>query len=249
VVGTPISATSIELVLDLLEERPVDRATVIAFCNVHSVMTSRRDPSVAAALADADIATPDGMPIVWGLRTAGCTSQTRVDGPSFMRRALQEGIARGWSHFFYGSTDDTLNKLLEAIRRTVPGVEVAGSYAPPFRSPTDEDIREAAELIRESGPDLVWVGLGMPKQELWMHRVRSQVPGVGLLGVGAAFEFVAETTPRAPHWMQSTGLEWLHRLVHEPRRMWRRYLVNNPAYLALLARDILRRKWALRQTG
>jgi len=238
VVGTPVSATSIEQVLDLLEHRPDDKATVIAFCNVHSVMTARRDPSVAAALAGADVAAPDGMPIVWGLRAMGREAQRRVDGPTFMQEALRAGIARGWSHYFYGSTEDTLGELMKAVRQTVPGVVIVGSCAPPFRPPTDEDIHDAARRIRDANPDLVWVGLGMPKQELWMQRVRPHVPGVGLLGVGAAFEFIAQSAPRAPRWMQATGLEWVHRLIHEPRRLWRRYLFNNPAYLALLARDL-----------
>ena len=244
IVGTPISTTTAEDVLDLLESRPPDTAAIIVFCNVHSVMTARKDPSVATALLAADIAAPDGMPIVWGLRAAGCTAQTRVDGPSFMQRALKAGVARGWSHFFYGSTDDTLTRLREAVRRDTPGADIVGSYSPPFRTPAEEDITVAAEMINESGADLVWVGLGMPKQELWMHAIRPLVPGVALLGVGAAFDFIAGTAARAPDWMQSSGLEWLHRLYREPRRMWRRYLVNNPVYLALLAKDIASRWWA-----
>jgi len=244
VVGTPISATSGDEVLDLLQNRPTDKATVVAFCNVHSVMTARSDPSVASALLDADIATPDGMPVVWGLRAAGRTGQDRVDGPSFMQRALQHGVVHGWSHFFYGSTEETLGKLVEATRRIAPGVSIAGSFSPPFRTPTDDDVRIAAEQIKESGADLVWVGLGMPKQELWMRGIRHLVPGVALLGVGAAFDFIAGTTPRSPAWMQSAGLEWLHRLSLHPRRLWRRYLFNNPAYLALLARDIVRARLA-----
>ena len=244
VVGTPISATSSDEVLDLLQNRPTDKATVVAFCNVHSVMTARRDPSVASALLDADIATPDGMPVVWGLRAAGRVAQDRVDGPSFMRRALQHGVVHGWNHFFYGSTEQTLGKLIEATGRIAPGASIVGSFSPPFRTPTEDDVRIAAEQIKESGADLVWVGLGMPKQELWMRGIRHLVPGVALLGVGAAFDFIAGTTPRSPVWMQSAGLEWLHRLSLHPRRLWRRYLFNNPAYLALLARDIVRARLA-----
>jgi N-acetylglucosaminyldiphosphoundecaprenol N-acetyl-beta-D-mannosaminyltransferase len=240
VVGTPISLVSSDQLLALLTDRPADRATVVAFCNVHSVMTARGDTAVASALAGVDIATPDGMPIVWGLRSQGHPMQTRVDGPSFMRRAIEHGIAKKWRHYFYGSTQENLDSLVETVQRTFPGVDVVGSFSPPFRQPTDEDIRDAAERILHSCPDLVWVGLGMPKQELWMQRIRSQLPGVGLLGVGAAFDFLAGTTRRAPRWMQATGLEWLHRLASEPRRLWRRYLFNNPAYLALLARDLTR---------
>lgn len=240
VVGTPISLTSSTQLLDLLAHRPLDRSTVVAFCNVHSVMTARRNDAVASALAGADVAAPDGMPVAWGMRIQGHPSQTRVDGPSFMKLAIEEGVSRGWRHFFYGSTRDNLDRLVAVVQNTIPGAEIAGIFSPPFRPQTDEDIHEAASLIMTSRPDLVWVGLGMPKQELWMQRVRSQLPGVALLGVGAAFDFLAGTTRRAPRWMQATGLEWLHRLASEPRRLWRRYLFNNPAYLALLGRDFVR---------
>ena len=242
VVGTPISATSGENLLNLLANRPVDTATTVAFCNVHSVMTARHDTEVAAALRDADITAPAGVPIVWGLRAAGYADEVRVDGRSFMQRALQHGVAHGWRHFFCGSTEETLGKLVEATRRVAPEAAVAGTYSPAFRPPTEEDLREATNRIIETGADLVWVGLGMPRQELWMASMRHRVPGVALLGVGAAFDFLAGTTPRAPTWMQSVGLEWLHRLSREPRRLWRRYLFNNPAYLALLTRDIVRGK-------
>lgn len=249
VVGMPISTTSSEEVLDMLGNRPTDKAMVVAFCNVHSVMMARRSPSVASALLDADIAAPDGMPVVWGLRAAGCAAQARIDGPSFMQQALRHGVGHGWSHFFYGSTQETLGKLMEVAQRVAPGVRVVGTYSPPFRSSTEEDFRFAADKINETGADLVWVGLGMPKQELWMRNVRPLVPGVALLGVGAAFDFIAGTTPRAPAWMQTAGLEWLHRLSQQPRRLWRRYLFNNPAYLALLTRDIVLNKQAHRQTS
>jgi len=238
VVGTPISAVSSDDVLDLLDNRPLDRGTVVAFCNVHSVMTARRDPAVAAALSCADVAAPDGMPVVWGLRAMGLPSQTRVDGPTFLRQALEHGVARGWSHYFYGSTEDTLERLLKSVKESLPDVEIAGVFSPPFGPPTEEDIHRATSLIRDSGADLVWVGLGMPKQELWMQRIQPLLPGVALLGVGAAFDFVAGTIQRAPYWMQATGLEWVYRLLQEPRRLWRRYLYNNPAFLVLLAKDI-----------
>jgi N-acetylglucosaminyldiphosphoundecaprenol N-acetyl-beta-D-mannosaminyltransferase len=238
VVGTPISVTTIDELLRLVDSRPSDRATVVAFCNVHSVMTARRSSDVAEALNRADIAAPDGMPVAWGLRAAGIRNQPRVDGPTFLRRALLYGVNRNWKHFFFGSTPETLAKVIDGARGTAPGIQIAGSVSPPFHEPTDQDIAEAASRIVSSGADVVWVGLGMPKQELWMHRARSHLPGVALLGVGAAFDFIAGTSPRAPAWMQASGLEWLHRFSQEPRRLWRRYLVNNPMYLALLTKDM-----------
>jgi len=241
VIGIPISVTSNDALLELLDRRPNDEATVVGFCNVHSVMTARRQPEVAAALRAAQVTAPDGMPVAWGLRAAGHPDQPRVPGPTFMETALRHGVGAGWSHFFYGSTDETLAKLIEAAQRLAPGIRIAGSFAPPFRPISDEDLQSDTTLIRKSGADLVWVGLGMPKQELWMSRAAAHLPGTALLGVGAAFDFIAGTTPRAPGWMQSAGLEWLHRFGQQPGRLWRRYLVNNPAYLALLAWSILRR--------
>ncbi|MFZ0493700.1 MAG: WecB/TagA/CpsF family glycosyltransferase [Acidimicrobiia bacterium] len=238
VVGTPISITTIEELLHLIDNRPADRATVVAFCNVHSVMTARRRRDVADALQDADVAAPDGMPVAWGLRAAGIRNQPRVDGPTFLQQALHHGLDHDWKHFFFGSSPDTLAMVIDQARSSVPDLSIVGSISPPFREPTDQDIAHAAEQIASSGADVVWVGLGMPKQELWMHRARLHLPGVALLGVGAAFDFIAGTTQRAPAWMQASGLEWLHRFSQEPRRLWRRYLVNNPLYMTLLARDI-----------
>lgn len=246
IVGTPISVTSYEELLGLVEQPPPDRAAILAFCNVHSVMTARRQPDVAAALAEADVATSDGMPLVWGLRAAGYPDQPRVYGPAFMELALKHGLARGWTHYFYGSTHETLDKLVDTAEKLAPGIHIAGCYSPPFRPATDDDLRADAARIRESGANLVWVGLGMPRQELWMNRASAHLPGTALLGVGAAFDFLAGTVSQAPAWMQSAGLEWLYRLAQEPGRLWRRYIINNPHYLWLLGRDILRNRLSQR---
>jgi N-acetylglucosaminyldiphosphoundecaprenol N-acetyl-beta-D-mannosaminyltransferase len=157
-----------------------------------------------------------------------------------METALQQGGDR--SHFFYGSSEETLSRLVAAARELAPDIRIAGSYSPPFKPTTDDDLQSDTTRIRESGADFVWVGLGMPKQELWMRRAADYLPGAVLLGVGAAFDFIAGTTPRAPAWMQSAGLEWLHRFGQQPGRLWRRYLVNNPAFMALLAAQVIRRK-------
>lgn len=240
VVGTPISVTSNDGLLELLDRRPTDEATIVAFCNVHSVMTARRQPEVATALRSAHVTAPDGMPVAWGLRASGHPDQPRVPGPTFMETALRHGVDAGWSHFFYGSTDETLAELVEAAHRLAPGINIVGSFAPPFRPASEEDLKADTARIRATGADLVWVGLGMPKQEIWMSRAAAHLPGTALLGVGAAFDFVAGTTARAPGWMQSAGLEWLHRFAQQPGRLWRRYLINNPAFLALLAVSVLR---------
>ncbi len=230
VVGTPISRTTFDEVLTLLANPRTDRATVIAACNVHSVMTARKDPALAIALAEADVATPDGMPLVWALNLFGHEQSERVYGPEIMRQALADTSLR-LKHFFYGSTDETLEQLSGAARGFNPKIEIVGRYSPPFRDLSASESSDIVGVLRASGANVVWVGLGMPRQELWMHQVRANLPGVTLLGVGAAFDFIAGTKRQAPSWMQRSGFEWLFRLITEPRRLWRRYVWNNPAFL------------------
>lgn len=242
VVGTPISMTSYDEVLELLVDRPSDVATAVVICNVHSVMSARRDRRLARALSEADIATSDGMPLVWALRAFGHEEQQRVYGPTLLERALPFGIEHGWRHYFFGTTQPTLQKLRDSIEQRWPEAQIAGMHAPPFRPLTPAELDEVIDDVKHSGADLLWVGLGMPKQELWIHDVKARLPGVALLGVGAGFDFIAGTVKQAPSWMQDRGLEWLYRFGQEPRRLWRRYVFNNPAYLVLLGADLAKRR-------
>lgn len=241
VVGTPVSVTSYDQVLDVLQHvRPPDRALTVAVCTVHSVMTARRDAELARALREADVATPDGMPLVWALRATGFPRQTRVYGPDLMAHAFAASGERGWTHYLYGASAGTLQRLEANLAQRYPQAKVVGSHAPPFRALTEVELQADLDAIVASGAGIVWVGLGMPKQERWMHDVRDRLPGVGLVGVGAAFDFHAGTVAQAPGWMQRAGLEWLFRLIQEPRRLWRRYVWNNPAYLVLLVAQVVR---------
>jgi N-acetylglucosaminyldiphosphoundecaprenol N-acetyl-beta-D-mannosaminyltransferase len=230
--------TSYGEVLEAIEQRPRDEAMVIAACNVHSVMSARRDPALAEALRSADIATPDGVPLVWTLRRTARPDQQRVYGPDLMRLALIDEVGRGWKHYLYGSTPETLARLVRSIEEFAPNAVIVGAHSPPFRALTAEDDQADAERIRSSGADIVWVGLGMPKQELWMHRMAGSLPGMALAGVGAAFDFLAGVVDEAPQWMQRAGLEWLYRLGKEPRRLWRRYVWNNPAFVFLVLKQL-----------
>lgn len=239
VVATPISHIRQNALLRVLDTPPADRARVVSFCNVHSVMSARRSEELAAALADSDIAAPDGMPVAWWIRAVHGLAQPRVYGPGAMDAALRYGVGRGWRHFLYGSTDETLAQLRDRIAVTYPGAAICGMYAPPFRPLTDEEEAQVVRRIAAARPTIVWVGLGMPKQELWMHRVRDRLPGMTLMGVGAAFDMLAGRVSQAPQWMRDSGLEWLHRLAQEPRRLWRRYALNNPAFLLLLLRELM----------
>jgi len=240
VVGVPISITSYEDVIEKLTNRPKDSATVVAVCNVHSVMTARRRHDLKDAISAAEIATPDGVPIVWGLRATVRSDQQRVYGPELMRKAFVDDV--GWKHYLYGSTPETLAQLRDKLIEIAPKAEIVGSFSPPFREMSTGETAAAMDEIRASGADVVWVGLGMPKQELWMHQIRPELPGVALVGVGAAVDFLAGTKKQAPAWMQRAGLEWLFRLIQEPRRLWRRYIWNNPAYAVLLTLQVVRHK-------
>ena len=203
-------------------------------------MSARRNSELQDAVAGAEIATPDGVPLVWALRWTGHPEQQRVYGPELMKKALVESKRLGWKHYLYGSSEETLGRLQDAISDFSPDAEIVGAVSPPFRELSAAEQEEALERIRASGADVVWVGLGMPKQELWMHSVKQSLPGVAMLGVGAAFDFLAGTVKQAPAWMQRSGLEWLYRLIQEPRRLWRRYIWNNPAYVVLLGWQVLR---------
>jgi N-acetylglucosaminyldiphosphoundecaprenol N-acetyl-beta-D-mannosaminyltransferase len=249
VLGTGISVVSYQDVLRVMATPPLEQGQVVAFCNVHSVMTARRDREVHEALERATLATPDGMPLVWALRRCGIITQERVYGPDLMELALVHGVGRGWRHFLLGANDETLERLVRAARRLAPEVDIVGRFAPPYRPMTETEDDEIIARIRASGADQVWVGLGMPKQELWMHRARERLPGVTLLGVGAAFDLLSGTVPQAPDWLQQRGLEWAYRLWREPRRLWRRYLVNNPAFVFLTAAEAVRRRFHRRRHG
>lgn len=241
--GVPLSVTSYEEVLDLIDTPPTgDRARTLAFCNVHSVMTARKDPALRTALTDLDVTTTDGMPLVWALRRLGAPGQQRVYGPDLMEMALPHSVGRGWRHYFYGAAPETLDALLANVEAMAPGIDVVGSHSPPYRdlSPDEEEARLAD--IRASGATHVWVGLGMPKQEHFVHRVADRLPGTTLLAVGAAFDMHAGRVSQAPDWIQDRGLEWAYRWVQEPRRLTSRYLVNNPMFLLLLATQLLRHR-------
>lgn len=236
---TPISNVRLEPLLRLIDAPAPDRATIVTFCNVHSVMTARHSPPLAEAIASSDVASPDGMPVAWWIRYVHGQPQARVFGPGTMDAALRYGVERGWRHYLYGSTEETIAQLRQRLPRTHPGAIICGAYAPPFRPLTPPERTAALANIRAARPTIVWVGLGMPKQELWMQEVRDELPDMTLAGVGAAFDMLAGRVAQAPRWMRATGLEWLFRLGQEPRRLWRRYAVNNPAFLMLLARELV----------
>ncbi len=234
ILGTPVSAIDMDRALRWIGEVVGHlQGRYICVADVHSVMRARSDAGHARVLANADLVLPDGTPLVWIARLRGVRNISRVCGPDLMAAVGAASVHNGWRHFFYGGAEGVAERLASALQAKHPGLQVAGYYSPPFRALTPAEDAEAVRLIVECKPDIVWVGLGCPKQERWMVDHAPQLPMATLIGVGAAFNFHSGDIRRAPAWMRNNGLEWLHRLVSEPRRLWRRYLQLAPAFMFL----------------
>lgn len=201
----------------------------ITLCNVHSVVTASRCSQFRTVISQADLALPDGAPVAWALRREGFAKQQRINGPDLMWRYLGVAERIGQTVFFYGSTEETLKKLQERLAVHFPNLRVAGTLSPAFRELTPAEQQSHIDLINRSGANVVFVGLGCPKQEAWMAKHRGKIQAV-MVGVGAAFDYHAGTLRRAPLWMQRSGMEWLHRLASEPRRLAKRYSYTNSVF-------------------
>lgn len=202
----------------------------VAICNAHVIVTATRDPVFRQAIECADMATPDGAPVAWMLRRTGFPGQPRISGPDVMWSLCERCARMNIPIFLYGSTEGTLVALKARLLAAFPALKVAGMASPPFRPLSPEEDQRAIAELNASGAGVVFIGLGCPRQELWMAEHRAKVQAV-MIGVGAAFDFHAGVVRRAPVWMQNLGLEWLHRLLSEPRRLWRRYLVTNALFV------------------
>ena len=235
VLGVGVSAVSMQQALDTMAGWIETREPhyVCVSC-VHGVMESHRDESLRRIHNAAGLVTPDGMPLAWLGRAFGGAHVQRVYGPDLMLDFCSAFAGRGYRPFFYGGGDGVPERLAARLRERIPSLQVAGCYSPPFRALTAEEDDALVQRINESKADVVWVGLSTPKQERWMHAHVARLTAPALVGVGAAFDFHAGMKRQAPRWMQRSGLEWLFRLVTEPRRLWRRYLRNNPEFVVRL---------------
>lgn len=239
VLGAQIDALSWNDALDQLFVWARARSSrYVCICNVHVVVTASRNAAYLQIINSADMATPDGAPVAWMLRRQGFARQTRISGPDIMSALCARCAAQGVPVYFYGSTNATLAALEQRLRTRFPKLQIGGMESPPFRMLTAEEDQHATERINGSGAGIVFVGLGCPKQENWMAEHRGRVHAV-MIGVGAAFDFHAGTVQRAPAWMREHGLEWLHRLLSEPRRLWKRYLVTNTLFMLGALRQLL----------
>lgn len=212
---------------------------IICISNVHSLITAREDPAFGAIVNDADLTTPDGAPIAWLISRLFKKRQARINGPDLMFKYCQLIENTPQSIFLYGSSDSTLSTLKVKLLESFPQLKIAGTYSPPYRPLTYEEDLKITDLINKSGAGTVWISLGCPKQERWMADHRTRIMSV-MIGVGAAFDYHAGTLKRAPHWMQNSGLEWFYRLLLEPKRLWRRYLVTNSKFIILVVRNYFR---------
>ena len=203
----------------------------VCVTGVHGIMESQRDAALRRIHNRAGLVTPDGVPLVWLSWLHGQCHVEQVCGSDLMLACCERSVIRGYRHFFYGGGEGVARRLADRLCSRYPRPTVAGTYAPPFRPVSAAEDQAIVREINDAGPDIVWVGLSTPKQECWMDAHLGRLRAPVLIGVGAAFDFHAGLKKRAPRWMQRSGLEWLFRLGTEPRRLWRRYLRNNPAFI------------------
>ena len=235
VLGVKVSAIDIPAALDIINNWvQTGKQNYVTITGVHGVMESQRSPKIREIHNEAGLVTPDGMPLVWVSHLRGFKQVKRVYGPDLMLAVCNASAEHGYRHFFYGGNNGVGDMLAERLREKYPQLQVVGTYSPPFRPLTAEEDQAIVDQINQAKPDIVWVGLSTPKQELWMSSHLGRVNAPVMIGVGAAFDFHAGLKKQAPAWMQKRGLEWLFRLVTEPRRLWKRYFLNNPSFIALI---------------
>jgi len=240
VLGVGVSLINMGMALDRLHQWITAREhQYVSVCTVHTVMECRRNAELRRIVNSAGMTTPDGMPLVWLSRLAGHREVARVYGPDLMLAEMAASVRAGHRHYFYGGRARVADRLADVMRDRFPGVAIVGAFSPPVGTAAELCNDETAGLINRAKPDIVWVGVSSPKQEFWMSCMRPLIDAPVLIGVGAAFDFHTGTARQAPRWMQRAGLEWLFRLSQEPRRLWRRYLIDNPWFLFEIARQKL----------
>jgi N-acetylglucosaminyldiphosphoundecaprenol N-acetyl-beta-D-mannosaminyltransferase len=242
ILGIPIALTDYQGAMDTMDAMVARRERgYLCAVAVHAVMVAQHDPEMRAALLGSTLTLPDGMPLVWAANALGESLENRVYGPELMRRYCGRCAERGHRVWLYGGRDQgSLAQLALNLRRSFPGIQIVGGYSPPFREATEQEERDLVRRIQEDRPDVLWVGIGVPKQEKWMARMRDRLDVPVMAAVGAAFDFHAGRISQAPPWMQERGLEWSYRIAQEPRRLLPRYLYYNPAFMMAFGRQLLR---------
>jgi N-acetylglucosaminyldiphosphoundecaprenol N-acetyl-beta-D-mannosaminyltransferase len=244
VLGTPLALIDYEGALDWIDAAvEAGRGGYICVAPTHTVVAAHEDPELRAAVLGADLTVPDGQPLVWALNLLGHRLKDRVYGPDLMDKACARAVRTGRRMYLYGGRNNgALAQLARNLQLRYPGLQIVGGNVPPFRPLTADEEDTVATDIRRSGAEIVWVGIGVPKQEKWMARMTPRLRSHVLVGVGAAFDFHGGLIPQAPAVLQRLGLEWAFRLAQEPRRLWRRYLRYNPRFIAGFARQWARER-------
>ena len=231
IMGVNIAAINMEWLLEYLDKNLKDLSgDYICVSNVHTTVTSYEELEYCAVQNGGIMAIPDGGPLSTVGRKRGHKNMERTTGPSLMGEIFKVTAEKGYRHFFYGSKQETLDLLEQKLNENYPGIQIAGMYSPPFRPLTDEEDAAVIEMINDAKADFVWIGLGAPKQENWMAAHQGKIDGL-MIGVGAGFDYYAENIKRAPMWMQKSNLEWLYRLIQDPKRLFKRYLVTNTKFI------------------
>lgn len=236
ILGVNIAAIGMEWTLDYLKKHIKDLSgDYICISNVHTTVTSYEDAEYCNIQNGGIMAIPDGGPLSSVGRKRGYHKMSRVTGPSLMGEIFNISVENGYRHYFYGSTEETLEKMYGKVEEKYPGLQIVGMYSPPFRPITVEEDGIIVKMINETNPDFVWIGLGAPKQEKWMAMHQGKVKGL-MIGVGAGFDYYAENIKRAPGWMQRINMEWFYRLIQDPKRLFSRYMRTNTKFLWLVTR-------------
>ena len=232
VLGSTVHLVQMDEVLERMEVwiRKRGPNKYIIATGMHGVMEAHKDPEFKDIVNSAALFVADGISLVWVARLRGHSLKKRVSGPTLMAKFLEVAQNKGYKVFFYGDTQETLNHLTATLKQRYQQLNIVGAYSPPFRSLSEDEDREVVSMINESNADVIWVGLGLPKQERWMYDHRENLTVPVAVGVGAAFKFESGLVSRAPGWLGEIGFEWLWRLVQEPRRIWRRVIVDGPRF-------------------
>jgi len=243
VLGTHVDALTFEQALERIEAWVREKAkTYVCIAPVSTLVTALDNERYQAVLNNADMVTPDGVPVVWIAHWRGYKDVERVCGPDLMWRICTDPCMTHLRHFFLGTTPDTLEQLEGRLKHMNADVNIAGMYAPPFYDKACLASEDLVRMVNRAEPDILWVGMGSPKQDFWMQMNREQFDAPVMIGSGAAFDFLSGVKMRAPKWMQRCGLEWFFRLCAEPRRLWRRYVVGNSRFIFELTREFLKEK-------
>lgn len=248
ILGVQVNVINMEDALRLSDELiRADGRGYVCVTDVHGVIEAQDDSAFRAILNNSYMTTPDGMPLVWTGRLQGHARMQRVYGPDLLMALCSVSVARGYRHFFYGGKPGVAERLVEVLKTKFPGLDVAGVYVPPFRALTVDEERDLRETLAAAKPDIFWVGLGLPKQERFMAQYCGTLDAKLMIGVGAAFDIHAGLVKEAPQWLKKAGLQWLHRLCQEPRRLWRRYTTCVPRFLWGMSWQLVRHGAGQRQ--